>query len=205
MRYDDGFIAYLNGVEIARANAPSNATWDSAASLSHRDSEAMEFEEIDVTAYAGLLHSGRNVLAIHGLNRRLSDNDMLIQAELLVGEFTRSTIELHTSNPIVARTFRDGSWSGATVLNVAQPGDANGNGVFNSSDLVQVFQVGEYEDEIDHNSTWAEGDWSGDERLHHPGHGHGLCHRRVHRRRRWLRPPSPRSPPHRRFCRVPLI
>ena len=41
-------------------------------------------------------------------------------------------------------------------------GDANLNGVFDSSDMVQVFQVGEYEDGIPGNSTWAEGDWDCD-------------------------------------------
>ena len=42
------------------------------------------------------------------------------------------------------------------------PGDVNGDGVFNSSDLVQVFQAGEYEDSIEGNSTFEEGDWTGD-------------------------------------------
>ena len=42
------------------------------------------------------------------------------------------------------------------------PGDANGDGIFNSSDLVQVFQIGEYEDGVPNNSTFAEGDWNGD-------------------------------------------
>jgi hypothetical protein len=41
-------------------------------------------------------------------------------------------------------------------------GDANLNGIFNSSDLVQVFQFGEYEDGLPGNSTWAEGDWNAD-------------------------------------------
>ena len=41
-------------------------------------------------------------------------------------------------------------------------GDANVDGVFNSSDFVIVFQVGEYEDGIVGNSTWAEGDWNCD-------------------------------------------
>jgi hypothetical protein len=41
-------------------------------------------------------------------------------------------------------------------------GDVNGDGVFNSSDLVQVFQVGEYEDGIPNNSDFDEGDWDGD-------------------------------------------
>ena len=41
-------------------------------------------------------------------------------------------------------------------------GDANLDGEFNSSDFVQVFQSGEYEDAVVGNSTWATGDWNGD-------------------------------------------
>ncbi len=46
--------------------------------------------------------------------------------------------------------------------NSPAPGDANGDGIFNSSDLVAVFQAGEYEDQILANSTFEEGDWNGD-------------------------------------------
>ncbi|MCA9148639.1 MAG: CotH kinase family protein, partial [Planctomycetales bacterium] len=42
------------------------------------------------------------------------------------------------------------------------PGDSNLDGVFNSSDLVFVFQRGEYEDDIIGNSTWEDGDWNND-------------------------------------------
>ncbi|MCA9150695.1 MAG: lamin tail domain-containing protein, partial [Planctomycetales bacterium] len=41
-------------------------------------------------------------------------------------------------------------------------GDANLDGIFNSSDLVQVFQFGEYEDAVANNSGWADGDWNCD-------------------------------------------
>ncbi len=41
-------------------------------------------------------------------------------------------------------------------------GDADLNGEFNSSDLVQVFQRGEYEDGFLENSRWDGGDWTGD-------------------------------------------
>ena len=44
----------------------------------------------------------------------------------------------------------------------ALPGDANLDGVFNSADLVMVLQSGEYEDDIEDNSTWIEGDWNCD-------------------------------------------
>ena len=41
-------------------------------------------------------------------------------------------------------------------------GDSNLDGVFNSSDLIVVFQPAEYEDGIPDNSNWTTGDWSGD-------------------------------------------
>jgi hypothetical protein len=47
-------------------------------------------------------------------------------------------------------------------LRFAAPGDANIDGVFDSGDLVHVFQVGEYEDAIAGNSTWSDGDWTND-------------------------------------------
>ncbi len=41
-------------------------------------------------------------------------------------------------------------------------GDANGDGRFDSSDLILVFQAGEYEDGVADNSAFEEGDWNGD-------------------------------------------
>jgi hypothetical protein len=41
-------------------------------------------------------------------------------------------------------------------------GDANLDGIFNSSDLVQVLAAGEYEDGVASNSGWATGDWNCD-------------------------------------------
>ena len=41
-------------------------------------------------------------------------------------------------------------------------GDANLNGVFNSRDLVLLFQAGGYQDGIPGNAGWASGDWDGD-------------------------------------------
>ncbi len=45
---------------------------------------------------------------------------------------------------------------------IAQPGDTNRDGVFNSTDLIFAFQAGEYEDNRVDNSVWADGDWNGD-------------------------------------------
>ncbi|MCA9134589.1 MAG: hypothetical protein KDA45_15585, partial [Planctomycetales bacterium] len=50
-----------------------------------------------------------------------------------------------------------------TQLRQTVLGDADLDGSFTTSDLVVVFQAGEYEDEIAGNSGWATGDWSGDQ------------------------------------------
>jgi len=41
-------------------------------------------------------------------------------------------------------------------------GDADLNGEFNSSDLVRLFETGEYEDGVPMNSIWLDGDFNGD-------------------------------------------
>ncbi|MBC8089012.1 MAG: chitobiase/beta-hexosaminidase C-terminal domain-containing protein, partial [Phycisphaerae bacterium] len=82
MKYDDGFVAYLNGVAIARRNAPAAPIWNSAATNSHPDSAALVFEDIDASAHIGLLQEGGNVLAIQALNVSGSDDDLLIVPEL---------------------------------------------------------------------------------------------------------------------------
>ncbi|HZL43227.1 MAG TPA: CotH kinase family protein, partial [Verrucomicrobiae bacterium] len=85
VRYDDGFIAYLNGHEIARANAPDVPAWNSSATRRHADIQAVEWETFDVTAARAYLQPGSNVLAIHALNTSSSNTDFLIQAQLLAG------------------------------------------------------------------------------------------------------------------------
>ena len=78
MQYDDGFIAYLNGQEIARRNAPANADWDSSATDNHPDAQALIPEVFDLTSVEDLIVRGTNVLAVQGLNRTLGNSDLLI-------------------------------------------------------------------------------------------------------------------------------
>ncbi|MGD8501618.1 MAG: lamin tail domain-containing protein, partial [Phycisphaerales bacterium] len=51
VRYDDGFTAYLNGVELPRRNFSGTPVWDSRASSTHSDSAAVVFEDIDVSEF----------------------------------------------------------------------------------------------------------------------------------------------------------
>lgn len=82
IQYDDGFIAYLNGVEVARRNAPAGASWNSTATAEHPSAAESLSEEIDISAGLAALLAGSNVLAIHGLNLTASDSDLLIAPEL---------------------------------------------------------------------------------------------------------------------------
>ena len=83
MKYDDGFVAYLNGVEIASANSDESTQWNSTASAIHDDQDAIQFQEFDASAAISSLVVGDNVLAIHGLNVSNSSSDFLIVPELV--------------------------------------------------------------------------------------------------------------------------
>jgi hypothetical protein len=83
MKYDDGFVAYLNGVEIARRNAPPSVQWNSVAASSRASMNALVFEDINVSGSLNSLVAGNNVLAIHGLSDSPNRADFLIAAELV--------------------------------------------------------------------------------------------------------------------------
>ena len=55
-----------------------------------------------------------------------------------------------------------GATSRVAIIENRLIGDVNNDGRFNSSDLVAVFQSGQYEDDLEDNSTFASGDWNGD-------------------------------------------
>jgi hypothetical protein len=80
MKYDDGFVAYLNGTEVVRANVNGAARFDSSAS-NHPDSLAVNFE--DFTLPAAALVAGVNVLAVHAVNQSANSSDMLIIPQLI--------------------------------------------------------------------------------------------------------------------------
>jgi hypothetical protein len=59
--------------------------------------------------------------------------------------------------------WRPSAVAGGTPGDPAYPvGDSNLDRVFDSSDLVQVFQAGRYETPAADDATWAQGDWNGD-------------------------------------------
>jgi hypothetical protein len=82
VRYDDGFIAYLNGAEIQRALFTGTPTWNSTASADHPDAQAVNWETFDVSNRLSSLHAGTNLLAIQALNGDLPSSDFLLSVEL---------------------------------------------------------------------------------------------------------------------------
>lgn len=82
VRYDDGFIAYVNGVEVTRRNAPASPAWNSAAPMNRADALALTAETLDLTPFIGAFASGSNLLAFHALNSDANATRFLIAAEL---------------------------------------------------------------------------------------------------------------------------
>jgi len=82
VRYDDGYVMYLNGTEVSRANAPTVPAWNAAATDRHPDPRALQFQEVDLSAAASLLVAGPNVLAVQGLNIDAANSDFLLDATL---------------------------------------------------------------------------------------------------------------------------
>ena len=73
---DDGFVAWINGVEVARQNAPAELAWNAVA-------PAAEFRqrEVPLDAFRGAF-AVNNILAIQGLNCAVDDPDFQLRASL---------------------------------------------------------------------------------------------------------------------------
>jgi hypothetical protein len=105
--YDDGFIAYLNGVEIARAFMGSNATvpFNQGSVGLH---EALIYQGAPPDAFTlttqqlELLVAGENTLAIQVHNENISSSDLSSSVFLSVGITDNSTTYLPTPTWFVA-------------------------------------------------------------------------------------------------------
>lgn len=121
-QYDDGFVAFLNGVRLASANAPVSLTWNALALAQNPDAAAVNFEEFVADDGLAALKTGRNILAVQGLNNSLASSDFLIAVELIAGE-RRLQGATHTALPytgpitltdlttIKARALNGSEWS----------------------------------------------------------------------------------------------
>ncbi len=88
MQYSSGYVAYLNGVQIASSNAPASPVWNSVA-LEYRTSavQATTYEDVDITSFlnssaTGHLTATGNVLAIQTLMKSPTDASLFVQPEI---------------------------------------------------------------------------------------------------------------------------
>ncbi|MGE5609608.1 MAG: CotH kinase family protein, partial [Bacillota bacterium] len=82
MKYDDGFVAYLNGQQIVSRNAPSTLAYNSTAVATRPTDQQAAAEDIDLSEFKNLLVPGDNILAIQGLNISKDNSDFLVLPEL---------------------------------------------------------------------------------------------------------------------------
>lgn len=82
LKYDDGFVAWLNGVPVASVNAPDAVDWNAAAVARSHTADALQFEEFDLSPWRSALLSGTNILALQGLNYGATNTDFLLLAEI---------------------------------------------------------------------------------------------------------------------------
>ncbi|NLH16255.1 MAG: hypothetical protein GX455_06730, partial [Phycisphaerae bacterium] len=124
IRYDDGYVAYINGTQVSKANAPTTPMWNSSATTSHSGSS---WSTVDLTNSRSSLKAGNNILAVHGINRTnisTNRNDFLISVELtavrsgtVAGGISPTAIPytapvvLTKSCQVKARTYSSGTWS----------------------------------------------------------------------------------------------
>jgi hypothetical protein len=133
VRYDDGFVAFLNGARVAEANAPATIRWNSTASAGHEDTGA---EVYDISQFINQLVEGDNLLALQGLNANTSSSDFLISVALVASDQSSSggqvspsailyeaPIECTASTHIKARSLSGSEWSALSEVMLVLPSD----------------------------------------------------------------------------------
>jgi len=70
--FDDGFILWINGVEVASENPPDSPTFDARARRSH---ESGTYEVFDLPAPSDFIVAGANTIAVQLFNSTVSSSD----------------------------------------------------------------------------------------------------------------------------------
>ncbi len=123
--YDDGYVAWINGVEVYRSpEMPSSGdpAWNTGPSPQHESSNARHprYEPLnDISGAAlGALKAGTNVLAIGVWNTSAGSSDLVLVPRLSINRNAPATMRYiaNASDPGVglawtATGYNDGSWS----------------------------------------------------------------------------------------------
>ena len=98
VRSDDGFVAYLNGVEVVRRKIGTPNTFTPRTAVADAENSATVAETIALESPAKLLVSGSNVLAIQVHNFAVSNTDLAMKADLkTTGPSNRTVVANNTT------------------------------------------------------------------------------------------------------------
>ena len=90
MKYDDGFVAWINGTKVTSVLAPEAVAWNSTTlgGDTHDANPPGPYDAFDLTTHLSLLRPGTNLLAIQGLNATTGSTDLLIAPRLVGSDAT---------------------------------------------------------------------------------------------------------------------
>lgn len=110
VQYDDGFVAYVNGVEIGRASMPAGPVNKDTVGLDHEYTASSFSQNVNAAGLAALV-AGTNVLAVEVHNVSLNSSDMVFIPQL-TGYF---------APPPQAQFFRGSGCDGSPDLDLGDP------------------------------------------------------------------------------------
>lgn len=105
VKYDDGYIAYVNGREVLRKSMPAGEVTRETPGLDHETNVAFELNFLNCDV-ASALQAGENVLAVEVHNATLTSSDCAFSAELAVTASscpTNLTCQLRPTGQILVR------------------------------------------------------------------------------------------------------
>ena len=146
VRYDDGFVLFVNGIEAARQNIlpASPAAWNATANATpanFTDALGITGITVDISHVLGSLQTGTNMLAVLALNKTAADTDLLcvpsltgslgfkptgVNAPSIISPVYTAPLVLSSSAEVKARLFmtETGLWGplvSSTYVVAAEP------------------------------------------------------------------------------------
>ncbi len=109
MDYDDGFVAYINGIEVARSNIDPNQEWDDFATQDHEaqlyQNQQPDYYSLSIGNVDTLLYNGINTLSIEVHNNSSTSLDLTARPFLMLGIKNTSTNYLSAPSWFIAPNY----------------------------------------------------------------------------------------------------
>lgn len=111
-KYEDAFVAYLNGTEVVSRNAPALRPWNAAAATDRPTADSQAAEWIDLSAHVGLLTSGNNVFAVHAMNDVMADGEFVFIPQLAAAAATDPQAAARYFSPATPGAYNTAGYPG---------------------------------------------------------------------------------------------